>query len=85
MIEINGVKYEARPQQSNVRTNKHVAAAALMAMASYGSSHYDRKLSSNISIIKEFEMIQQKKSKLSKWEREQVVRTFNNHFRKIEL
>ena len=49
----------------------------------YGDS-YERKLSNDINIIKEFELIQNKCSKLSKWERDEVVRIFKSKFKEIK-
>lgn len=43
-----------------------------------------RKLSENINIIREFELIQIKCSKLSKWERDEVVRIFKLKFKEIK-
>ena len=44
----------------------------------YSGNNYTRKLSSDINILKEYELIKQKKSKLSKWERDEIVRIVEN-------
>lgn len=60
---------------------------ALMAMASmipysmYGASKYSRSLPAGINLVEEFKLIQQKKSKLSKWDRDTVVKIFHQKFR----
>ncbi len=87
---INGIEYERiqhETKPSRKGTSRMLALASMMAMMGgagmmdYGSSSYSRGLPSNIDIVKEFELIQQKKSNLSKWERDQVVHIFNQNFK----
>ncbi len=85
-ITVNGVEYERiqhKQPKGNRTASKWLMAAAMLAapMMNYGGSNYSRSLPSNIDIVKEFELIQQKKSKLSKWERDQVVHIFNQNFK----
>lgn len=89
-VEINGEKYveiEKEPtKRMSPRMSAMLAFASHMEHLSFGSSGsgHVRKLPSNIDIIKEFGLIQQKKSKLSKWERDAVVRAFNRVYEKYE-
>jgi hypothetical protein len=41
---------------------------------------YKRKLDSKINIVDEFKLIKERKSKLSKWEREEVIKEFNKEY-----
>jgi len=83
---INSVEYK-RIQQKTPKASKGLSTIMMMtAMFSpvidmYGGGNYSRSLPSNIDIVKEFELIQQKKSNLSRWERDQVVRIFNQNFK----
>lgn len=47
------------------------------------TDNYERKLSNDIDIITEYGLIQLKQSKLSKWERNVVVDTFERNFKRI--
>lgn len=93
-FDLNGVKYA--PIKTEQRKHKHVSSklGGIMAMASmiylpymndlygYGESKYERKLPEGTDIVKEYGLIQNKQSKLSKWERDMVVRIFEkNHYR----
>lgn len=44
---------------------------------------YEKTFPSNIDIAKEYELIQQKQSKLSRWAREKVIIVFEKTFKKI--
>jgi uncharacterized protein YacL (UPF0231 family) len=66
-----------------LHTGTQMYSRHIESLAMYGVNDYVRKLDSNTNIIKEFELIKQKKSKLSRWERDEVVRLFNKAFRKI--
>lgn len=82
-ITINGVAYIEREQKK--KYPKSFAEIAIdNAVVDYMSSHYSRKLSKDIIIELEFALIQLKKSKLSKWERDEVVFQFNKKYKKIE-
>jgi hypothetical protein len=73
-FEVNGVQY--RPIQ------KQKAKNFLDLIIPYGDK-YERKLSSDINIIEEFGLIQNKKSRLSKWERDEVVFIFGKTYKKV--
>jgi len=89
MIEIKGIKYEEIPQHQPMRMSK--TAMELIAMASmfytpymgYGNGNSQPKEKLKIDIVKEFELIQDKKSNLSRSEREWVVKIFNQKYRQV--
>jgi hypothetical protein len=92
---LNGVKYA--PIKTEQRKHKHVSSklGGIMAMASmiympymnhlygYGESRYERKLPDGTDIVKEYGLIQNKQSKLSKWERDMVVRIFEKNYYRV--
>lgn len=94
-FDLNGVKYA--PIKTEQRKHKHVSSklGGIMAMASmmympymndlygYGESRYERKLQEGADIIKEYGLIQNKQSKLSKWERDMVVRIFEKNYYRV--
>jgi hypothetical protein len=43
-----------------------------------------KRLPKGIDIIQEFELIQQKKSKLSRWQRDMIERIFNSIYKKAD-
>lgn len=81
-IEINHQKYERIPEKPKKPMSK--AGMMLLAMSTmYGNpfnNYYTRKRP-NIDIIKEFELIQQKKSNLSKNDRDWVENVFYSMYR----
>ena len=88
-VNINGVNYEKIElnRNSNRAYSRIVQIAAMAAsfgaMDMYGNQ-YERKLPEGINIVKEFELIQQKKSRLSKWERDAVEVVFNRNYKKVK-
>jgi len=94
-FDLNGVKYA--PIKTEQRKHKHVSSklGGIMAMASmiympymndlygYGKSRYERKLPDGTDIVKEYGLIQNKQSKLSKWERDMVVRIFEKNYYRV--
>ena len=85
---VNGVAYEPRQEEYRFGGRNRGRMASLIAIAEalgglgsmdFGKG-YTRKLSPDIDIIQEFALIQHKKSKLSRRERDAVVRTFNNSY-----
>jgi hypothetical protein len=91
---VNGERYvpiEKETSRSNYRKSKLAQVAEMLAtpylpyIDNFGyTSKIDRKLSSNIDIIKEYGLIQLKKSTLSSWERNAVVRMFERNYKKVE-
>lgn len=94
-FELNGIKYA--PIKKEQKKHKHVSSklGGIMAMASlmympymnelygYGESQYERKLPKGTDIVKEYGLIQTKQSKLSRWERDMVVRIFEKNFYRV--
>ncbi len=88
-ITINGVQYEPVENEVTKSYSKHMSKIALMAMAmggydGYNNNRAERKLPSGINIEHEFELIQQKQSKLSRWERNLVESIFNKKYKKLD-
>jgi len=97
-FEINGVRYQQKENQSNKSVSRfsklammasmfYVSKLAMMASMFYDSAMFggkkNRQLPKGIDIVKEFELIQNKQSNLSKWERDQVEHIFHLNFNKI--
>lgn len=87
-FEINGNTYEEidRGISKGMKSSlAHYAALAMMSGAyMYGEGRKERTLPDGINIVKEYELIEQKKSKLSKWERDRVVAIFKSRYKQIE-
>jgi len=49
----------------------------------FAGEKYERTLPKDINIVEEYKLIKHKQCKLSKWERETVVKIFENNYRKI--
>jgi len=87
-IEINGIAYEQMPPQQPKKIPKSLSTILMMSAALQITNPYatnkarSKPLPTN-DIVKEFELIQLKKSKLSRSERERVVAVFNKNFRRI--
>ena len=88
-FEINGVRYierpskESRGQKSRFHTIM-MASMVLTNMYDMGGNSYQRQLPKGIDLVEEFRLIGQKKSKLSKWERDVVCYQFESKFIKVE-
>lgn len=94
-FDLNGVRYA--PIKTEQRKHNYVSSklGGIMAMASmiympymndlygYGESKYERKLPEGTDIVKEYGLIQNKQSKLSKWERDMVVRIFEKNYYRV--
>lgn len=86
-LEINGIRYAEIEKQPKKQMSSSVAKVVMMAtmfsgMTGNGSGGGTRKRPS-VDLIKEFELIQQKKSKLSRNDRDWVVFQFNKRFKQI--
>jgi len=83
MIEINGIKYEEReePKRSGRSSKLLLIAAAFGALDNYGQSYTRER--PQVDLEKEFELIQNKQSKLSRNDRDWVVATFNRKYKQI--
>jgi ABC-type branched-subunit amino acid transport system substrate-binding protein len=86
MIEINGTQYEQINRQSKSAYSKFGTMTALlvslMPTSIHGVNSYSRKRP-NVDIVEEYKLILQKKSTLSKSDRDWVVGTFKYNFREV--
>ena len=85
-IEINGLKYRQKEQNNQQTTRQSRMSVMLMGMAmmfgaqgSIGTSKRQRK-TLKVNIVEEFKLIQKKKSKLSRKDRDWVVFKFNRYY-----
>ena len=85
IIQINGESYIAKKQPEPKSSKRMGNMASLMAaMAStHISTVYHRKLPP-VDIVKEFGLIEQKKSNLCKAERDHVIYLFNKTYEKLK-
>ena len=87
-FDIDGVRYAPIEQQKSGLSKKMMGILAVASMfapvAGYGLSNKVRILPRGTDIIEEFKLIQEKKSNLGKWERDEVVRIFERNFKKVE-
>lgn len=88
---INGIKYapieDNKPKKSNSYYHTLAAKYAPLVVAHSviaGKSYCQRQLDKDIDIIKEYGLIQLKKSKLSRWERDEVIKIFECNFKQIK-
>ena len=85
-MEINGITYEQIPQEQPKKVGKTLSKLLMMgAMFEYTNPYSQRAskpkpLPTN-DLVKEFELIQLKKSNLSRSERDMVVKAFNKYYR----
>ena len=87
MIEINGVQYEEIPKEPVKKTSRAldiIAPYILFGMMGAVGSSKPKKELPVYDVVSEYKLILEKKSKLSKSQRDQVVHYFNRHFRKVE-
>lgn len=86
-IEILGKKYQKierqEKQYSGSMSRMMMMAMMFMSMPTMLNGSRSKE-TPKVDIIKEFELIQQKKSKLSKSQRDWVERQFLNNFREIQ-
>jgi len=84
-FEINGIKYQKKPEPQRNHRRMPPMLMGMMMMAEmampgyYGGPKKQRELP-HVNIIEEYGLIQQKKSNLSRSQREWVVRTFEKNF-----
>ncbi len=90
-FEINGKTYERivkEPQQNKSRGGSKMKGMLLpyiMAMGAMNGGNQSQKAPKelDVDIVEEFALIQEKKSKLSKSERDWVEKTFRKNFKEI--
>lgn len=86
MIEINGTTYEEIPQQQSKKIGNTLSKLMMMGAIFELTNIYaprpsrPKPLPTN-DLVKEFELIQLKQSKLSRSERDIVVAAFNRYYR----
>ena len=87
MIEIKGIQYEEIPQPEPKRVNRHTMELMMIASMYYlpfmPRSNPQPRQKIKVDIVKEFELIQDKKSNLSRSQREWVVSQFNKKYRQV--
>lgn len=74
---INGIEYIERPQQNSKNIKRLLPYMAIAAM--FGGFKV-AQTNTPYNLIEEFTLIQNKKSNLSRSEREQVIRDFNRKY-----
>lgn len=75
---INGIEYEERPRPSHKSMS---TLAPYLAMMLLMGGNVRSSSNEPYNVIEEFDRIQKKQSKLSRSEREQVVREFNKRYK----
>ena len=79
-IEINGLKYR---QKETKKQSKNFVKLVSMAQI-FGGLKLPNSNIQGINIVEEFKLIQEKKSKLSKTQRDSVIFQFNRNFELVE-
>jgi len=84
IIEVNGIKYQRVPTQ----ISKPLNGKLLAIMMAYGFEYRSRFAPrhpdvSDIDIVHEFGLIEQKKSELNRFYRDRVISIFNRNFKKL--
>ncbi len=85
-ITINGKSYIEKEEAKHNSTNsRYLMESLAIAMCHSVSAQMDSRKGPppNVNIVTEFELIQQKKSNLSKSQRDWVVKQFNNRFKEL--
>ena len=95
-FDLNGVKYipikkeQIKHKYATSKLNGIMAAASAIYnpymndLYDYGLNKYNRKLPILTNIIKEYGLIQNKQSKLCKWERDEVVWIFEKNYCRLD-
>ena len=84
-IEINGVKYQQKEQPKRKPMSKTMTTMLMMASAFGSLDPYAKKPKETpkVDIVKEYGLIQQKKSNLSRSQRDWVVWQFEKNFERV--
>ena len=87
-MEINGITYKRKAVVTTVPSRTRTKMAAMMeitaAMYKMSGRLKSTDKTAGINIVKEFELIEQKKSKLPRATRDAVVRKFNSFYEKVD-
>ena len=84
-IEINGLEYQQKQKpKKDSRFNSLIIGASIMfgAQGSVGTSKIERE-NPKVNLIEEYKLIQEKKSNLSRRDREWVIFQFNRNYELI--
>lgn len=82
---LNDVVYTPIVKKQNKYNRNTAGSSKVMDDMFSMSDRYERKLAANTDIIKEYGLIQLKQSKLSKWERNQVIHIFEMNFKQFNI
>ena len=86
-MEINGITYKRKSVVTTVPARTTIKAVAMMeitaAMYKMSGRLKSTDKTAGIDIVKEFELIEQKRSKLPRATRDAVVRKFNSFYEKV--
>ncbi|MFA6889283.1 MAG: hypothetical protein WC254_07350 [Candidatus Woesearchaeota archaeon] len=86
IVEVNGEQYESIERKSPKMSSKMMSILAMgMIMSGNSFGGYKEPERPQVDIVKEYELIQQKKSNLTKAQRNWVVHQFESNFKKITL
>ena len=80
-MEINGITYKRKSVVATVPARTRTKVAAMNKMSGRLKS---TNKTAGIDIVKEFELIEQKRSKLPRATRDAVVRKFNSFYEKVD-
>lgn len=80
-IEVNGIKYISK-EQPKMHISKTLMMIMIMAGMTFGDKE-NRQKAIEIDIVKEYGLIEQKKSNLSKSQRDWVIQEFKKNFQRI--
>ena len=87
-MEINGITYKRKSVVAAVPARTCIKAVAMMKVMAAMNKMSGRLKSTDktagINIVKEFELIEQKRSKLPRATRDAVVRKFNSFYEKVD-
>lgn len=87
-MEINGITYKRKSVVASVPARTITKAVAMMEIVAAMNKMSGRLKSTDktagIDIVKEFELIEQKRSELPRATRDAVVRKFNSFYEKVE-
>ena len=78
-IEVNGIKYR---QKETKKPSKNFVKLVSMAQI-FGGLKLPNSNIEGVNIVEEFRLIQEKKSKLSRTQRDSVIYQFNRHYEMV--
>lgn len=77
-MEINGIKYKSRmPEIKSSEQHSKILRSLLVMLGIFGGPKQKKVNKHGVDIVEEFKLIQQKKSKLSRQQRDSIVWQFN--------